>query len=384
MSVRRDVMRLRLRRAGIGLLAPVSAIVLAITISSIVLEVSGYSARTAFESMWDYGKQGKSIVSVLNRAIPLYIGGLAVAVGFKMNLFNIGVEGQYRLAALLAASAGAAVSLPAPLHVGFIILIAMIVGSAWAGIAGVLKVTRNVHEVIATIMLNYISYGLGAWLLENHLRERTAASDLIIKTPEIPESGRIGFLNSWLESFGIDFPPNAYLQGFLVAAILCGIVYFVLVWRTRFGYDLRASGENDAAAKASGVDPKKMVIRTMLISGGIAGLIGVTQIVGDVPYRYSVNFQTGLGFTAIGVALLGRNHPVGIAAGALLFAYLERSAQVLDLEGIPKEIAVIMQGIILLSVVIAYAVVKRIVEAQEARALGRASRHLEETEAVPA
>ncbi len=251
----------------------------------------------------------------------------------------------------------------------------MAVGGLWAGIAGVLKVTRGVHEVISTIMLNFIAIGIGAYLLENYLSETATTGDLIIDTKVIPASGRIPSLNGLLESVGVDLPVNTFVQGIVVFAVAIGVGYFLLVWRTRFGFDLRASGTNPGAARASGVNPKSMIITTMLISGGIAGLVGMAQLVSQDPYRYSINFQTGLGFTGIAVALLGRNHPVGIAIGAVVFGFLDRSAQVLDLEGVPKEIVVIMQGIILLSVVIAYAVVSRWVEAQEVRAAARATGH---------
>ena len=140
--------------------APVIALIVTFIITSIVILISGANPLDAFSNMIDYSTRGRGITSIINQATPLFIAGVAVAIGFQMNLFNIGVEGQYRLAGLIAAWAGAEVALPAPLHVGFIILVAMVVGSLWAGIAGVLKVTRNVNEVISTIMLNQIAFGV--------------------------------------------------------------------------------------------------------------------------------------------------------------------------------------------------------------------------------
>ncbi len=125
----------------------------------------------------------------------------------------------------------------------------------------------------------------------------------------------------------------------------------MLVWRTRFGFDLRAMGANPAAARASGINPKAMIMKTMLISGGIAGLVAVGPLLGDPQFhRYTEQFPTLLGFTGIAVALVGRNHPVGIAFAALLFAYIERATQVFALQNIPQEISKIMQGSIILSV----------------------------------
>lgn len=354
-----------LRRVSLAVLAPAGALVFALLVSSIALLLIDKSPLDAFGSMWSYGIQTDSLISIVNRAGPLYVSGLAVAIGFKMGLFNIGVEGQYRLAGLLAAAAGAAVALPAPLHIALIVVVAMAVGAAWAGIAGVLKVTRGVHEVISTIMLNFIATGLGAYLLAAYLEEDRGPQDLITATPRIPPSGRFPSLNRLLGVFGIE--PGGELFGFVIVSILVGLAFYVLVWRTRFGFDLRASGINPDAARASGVSPKAMVVRTMLLSGAIAGLVGMTELLGH-SHAYTLDFPTGLGFAGIAVALVGRNHPVGIALGALLIGFIERSAQILDLEDVPKEIITIMQGVIILSVVIAYEVVRRLVEAQEVRA----------------
>jgi ABC-type uncharacterized transport system permease subunit len=359
------------KKVLLGLLAPASAIVFALLVTSGVLLAIGKDPLTAFHQMGSYGIQKNSLISIVNRAIPLYVSGLAVAIGFKMNLFNIGVEGQYRLAALFAAYVGGAVALPAPLHVALIMLVAMAVGGAWSGVAGVLKVKRGVHEVIATLMLNFIALGLAQYLFANYFHAPRQPNDLILKTKEIPLSGRFPSLNGLL-GLGSD---SEKLHGFLIVAILLGVGYYVLVSRTRFGYDLRASGINPDAARVSGVDPNAMIIRTMLISGAIAGLVGLSDLLGFFD-KYSLDFPSLLGFTGIAVALLGRNNPGGIALAALLFGFLDRSAQILDFNDIPKEIILIMQGVIILSVVAAYEVVRRIVEAQQVRAAAEQTKHL--------
>jgi simple sugar transport system permease protein len=276
-------------------------------------------------------------------------------------LFNIGVEGQYRIAALFAAYVGASVTLPAPLHVLLILVVAMGVGSVWAGIAGVLKVTRGVHEVIATIMLNAISTLTVSYLLANHFLDR-AEETLNLQTEKIPASGQFPEL--------IDLGPNASVNGIVLVAIAAGSFYYLLIWRTRFGYDLRATGLNPLAARASGVAPGGMVVKAMMLSGAMAGLVGMPTLLG-FSYNYNLDFDVGLGFAGITVALLGRNHPVGIGIGALLIAFLGRSAQILDLEGIAKEIVTIMEGVIVLSVVIAYELVQRFIESQQRAAVSR-------------
>lgn len=357
---------MRWRRLAIWLVAPAIASVVALAVSSVALLLSGNSPATAFSSMLSYGSRLSTMISVVDAAIPYYLAGLAVGIGFKMNLFNIGVEGQYRMAALIAAAVGGAVAFPAVLEIPLIILTAMAVGAAWASIPAVLKVTRGVHEVISSIMLNSIATGLGAYLLSNYLRQENAPGDLIIKTPAIPKSGWFPSLNGALRGLGFTIPPGADLHGFVIVAVLVGVAYYVLIWRTRYGYDLRASGINPLAARASGVHPNRMVMQTMLLSGAIAGLIGMSQVMGYF-HRYTLDFPAGLGFTGIAIALFGRNHPVGIAIGAWLFAFMDKSAQILDLRGIPKEIVVIMQGVIILSAVVAYEVVRRYAEAQERR-----------------
>ena len=363
--------RHRIRRIGLSLLAPLAAFFFAVGISSLALWASGNDPWTAWSEMLTYANDTRRIISIINRAVPLYLSALAVGFAFKMNLFNIGVEGQYQLAAVLAASAGAAVNLPAPLHVIFILVIAMGVGAGWAGIAGALKAYRGVHEVISTIMLNAIvTAGLLAYLLSNYLRDESETS--IIKTPPIPSSGLMPSLNSWVDKVGVDVPQGSDLQSFVLVAMLVGVVFYVVVWRTRFGYDLRASGVNPWAAQASGVHPKGMIIRTMLISGALAGLVGMPQLLGFFGL-YHQDFPSGLGFAGIAVALLGRNNPFGMAIGALLFGFLSSSAQILDLNDIPKEIIDIMQATILLSVVISYEVVRRMVEASEVKAAAEAT-----------
>jgi ABC-type uncharacterized transport system permease subunit len=289
---------------------------------------------------------------------------VAVAIGFRMNLFNIGVDGQYRLAALMAAAVGGAVHLPRPLHLLLIIVVAVVVGGMWAAIAGLLKAYRGVSEVISTIMLNAISTAVIAYLLTPGRLAVTTQGSNNIGTRPIPVSGQMP---------GIDLIPGANRQvfGFIVISVVVGVLYSVLLSRTRFGFDLRATGRSQTAAVASGVDVKRMVVIAMAISGGCAGLVGLPQLLG-ASYSYALDFPTGIGFTGIAIALLGRNHPVGIALGSLLWAFLDQSSQILDLDGVPKEIVTIMQGSTVLSVVIAYELVRRYSAVLEQRRVGAA------------
>ena len=355
-----------IRRILMATAAPVVAVVFSVAISSVVLMISGTSPLEAWQEMLSYGTRLETLVATANRATPLYLAGIAVAIGFRMNLFNIGVEGQYVLAALLSASVGAAVDLPAVLHVALIMVVAMTVGSLFAGVAGYLKVTRGVHEVISTIMLNAVALAAVGYLLRTWLIDE-ADTSLNMKTPEIPPSGRFPNLNGVVETVTREIGRGRELWGFLLVAVVVGVLFHLFLTRTRLGYDLRATGLNPFAAEASGVDPKATVVRTMLLSGAVAGLIGLPEVLGD-SYKYDLAFTRGLGFTGIAVALVGRNHPAGVAVGALLFGWLDSAAPILDVVGdTPREIVSILQGVVVLSAVVSYEVVNRIRRSQEAR-----------------
>ncbi|WP_197058419.1 ABC transporter permease [Modestobacter caceresii] len=357
-----------LRRLGLSLMAPAIALVVALALSAAVIALIGQNPATAVRVMFDFGdspaQQTQAIVVVLNRAVPLFLAGLAVSVAFRMGLFNIGVEGQYRIATVLAAGAGAAVVLPGPLHLLFIVVVAMAVGAFWAGIVAVLKVTRGVSEVISSIMLNFIALGLASYLLTGPLRGSPEGASIITTSP-IPESGWFPGLNGVLTGLGLA-EPRSDLYGFLVVAVVVGIVVAVLIKRTRFGFDLRATGMSASAATASGVDARGMVLKTMLISGAIAGLIGMPDLLGDAR-SYNTEFTAGLGFLGIAVALLGRNSPLGIAFGALLFAFLDRAAIPLQFADIPASVVTIIQGTIVLAVVIANEIARRVTRQQAER-----------------
>ncbi|MGY1735255.1 ABC transporter permease [Geodermatophilus sp. SYSU D00684] len=350
-----------LRRIGLALFAPVLAVVVALVISSAVMAALQVNPLRVFEVMVDFGdtpsQQVTALVVILNRAVPLFLAGLAVAIAFRMGLFNIGVEGQYRLATIIAAGVGAAVALPGPLHVLLIVVVAMFVAAIWAGIAAVLKVTRGVSEVISSIMLNVIALGIASYLLTGPLRGSPEGAS-IISTADIPESGWMPSLNGVFGVLGLANPPRQ-LYGFLLVAVVVGVLIAVLLNRTRFGFDLRAAGLSPSAATASGVDARGMVVKTMLLSGAVAGLIGMPDLLGST-HAYTTDFTSGLGFLGIAVALLGRNRPGGIALAALLFAFLDRALVPLQIADYPASVVTIFQGTIVLSVVVANEIARRV------------------------
>jgi simple sugar transport system permease protein len=349
------------RRLGPALLAPLLAVVVALVISSAVMAALAVNPFDVFAVMLDFGdspaQQVTALVVIINRAIPLFLAGLAVAIAFRMGLFNIGVEGQYRLATIVAAAVGAAVSLPAPLHIGLIIVVAVVVAAFWAGIVAVLKVTRGVSEVISSIMLNFIALGTASYLLTGPFRGSPEGAS-IISTADIPASGQMPGLNGIFGALGLANPPRQ-LYGFLLVAVVVGVAISVLLNRTRFGFELKASGMSPSAASASGVNARAMVVKTMLLSGAVAGLIGLPDLLGNT-HSYTTDFTAGLGFLGIAVALLGRNKPIGIALAALLFAFLDRSLVPLQIANYPSSVVTIVQGTIVLAVVVANEIARRV------------------------
>ncbi|MCH6162212.1 ABC transporter permease [Streptomyces marispadix] len=333
-------------RLLLALGAPLLAIVAALVITSGVIMTTGKDPFHAFYVMLDFGSKSDSQVWIINKAIPYYLSAVAVAIGFRMNLFNIGVDGQYRIGAFFAAVVGGSLTLPGIIQIPLVIAVAMVVGGVWSSIAGLLKITRGIHEVVTTIMLNFIAAStIGFFLQDGRLAEKDGN---LFHTPDLPSSSHF---------FTIPTDPDP-IYGTIVIGVLVGAAYWFVLGRTRFGFDLRAVGRSESAASASGVSVKRMVVTSMVLSGVVAGLVGMPTLL-NASYNYGTDFPAGIGFTGIAIALLGRNHPVGMALGALLWGFLERTGTQLEFEEYAQEIVGVMQGVIVLCVVIAYEVVRR-------------------------
>jgi len=339
----------RTKRIALAAAAPVLALVSAFLITSLVLVLAGDSVTGVWGQILSIpGERG--LTNIVNAATVYYLSGVAVAIGFRMNLFNIGVDGQYRVASFAAAVVAGEAWLPGYLNTALALVAAMLVGAMWAGIAGILRTTRGVSEVISTIMLNAIATAVVAYFLGKVAMDNEGSN--ITATKTIPEGSRIPGFTLFPGS------PNQ-VYGFVFIAIAVGVAYWLVINKTRFGFDLRATGLSQTAAVASGIGVKKMVVTSMLLSGAVAGLVGLPIVFGT-SFNYGSTFQSGLGFAGIAIALLGRNHPVGIALGALLFAYLDEQSNPLQiLQDVSPDIVKITQGTIVLTVVIAYEVVRR-------------------------
>ncbi|MEV7777980.1 ABC transporter permease [Kitasatospora sp. NPDC088351] len=339
-------------RIVLALAAPVLAVVLSVAICSVLLATSGKNPFDAWNVMITYGTKSDGQVAILNRSTTYYLAAAAAAFGFRMNLFNIGVEGQYKVAALFAAFVGSRLDLPSFIQIPLLLITAMLVGGLYASIAGLLKVYRGVSEVISTIMLNAIAIAIvGLLLVPGIFAPEKGTTSNSIQTDPLSQSSHF---------FAFD-TAGGPLWGFIFIAALVGVVFQFTLTRTRFGFDLRATGRSESAATASGVNVKRMVVISMAVSGAIAGLIGMPELLQN-SYYFGQSFQPGLGFLGISVALLGRNSPIGMAFAALLFAFLDSTGSQLPLPkngSFPFEIVDVMKGTIVICVVVAYELVRR-------------------------
>jgi general nucleoside transport system permease protein len=362
----------RLRAFALQLLAPAASLVSAAIIGALVILVvqqSGEDVVDVASAMWDYGiTNPNSLAFILGRATPLIFAGLAVAIAFKAGLFNIGVEGQYAIGALCAAFVGYQLSAPTVLHLPLTILAGMAGGMLWALVPALLKVYRGAHEVISTIMMNYVANGVLLYLLSGALKD-TAQRGAIAQqqTPQMEPSAQVGSMVPFFNSLGFDFRRSAPVSWFFAAAILAAIVYALTVRRTRFGFELRVFGTNPRAAEPAGIRSNAMVMKAMLLSGGVAGLVALQDVLA-IDDRMKLDYIRGYGFTGIAIALLGRNSGLGIVVAALLFAFLDRARAGIGLNtAVPGEVTTILQGVIILTIVVAYEVVRRLAARRQLR-----------------
>lgn len=282
-------------------------------------------------------------------ATPLIFTGLAVALAFKCGLLNIGAEGQLYVGAFAAAWVGITFTwLPGMMLIPVAMIAAMAAGAGWGAIPGYLKAKFGAHEVINTIMLNFIAVGILSYLTQRHYK---VAGDPIMQTVEIAEHGQIARLHSFLSPFGIDFPQRIPLNFAFILALLACVAFYFFLWRTKWGYEIRAVGSSQSAAEYGGINVRNQIILAMAISGAIAGMVGINEVLG-YRYRYYHDFSANYGFTGIAVALLGRNHPVGIVLAAILFGALIRGGLFVDIftDHVSKDLVQVLQAVIILFV----------------------------------
>jgi simple sugar transport system permease protein len=326
--------------ADYGLL-PLLNLLLAFLISGIVVVILGESPLAAVRLLL-YGAfgYGEAVGYTLYYATNFIFTGLAVAIAFHAGLFNIGGEGQAYLGGLgLALVAIYLGHLPGPISIPLAVLAAMLFGGVWGFIPGWLQARRGSHVVITTIMLNFVAAALMTFLMVN----------VLIKPGQsAPES--VTFAESvWMPKLPwIDF-GYAPVNLSLVLALLCCFLTWLFVWRSRLGYELRVVGRSEPAAVYGGISPAHRIILAMTISGAVAGLMATNEILG-AQHRLILGFSGGYGFTGIAVALMGRNHPVGIVLAAILFGALYQGGSELsfDMPSINRDLVVVIQGLVIL------------------------------------
>jgi len=316
-------------------LIPIIAVFIALFIGGILIKLQGLDPIAAYKSLFKtaFGSI-EGIGATLGKSTPLVLAGLAVAVGLRAGLFNIGAQGQLLSGSLAAAWAGVTFDgLPGYIHIPVALIIGAFFGSLVAAISGLLKAYRGVHEVITTIMLNSIVMAVADYLASGKLRE---PGQFLTRTSEIAESARLPIIGS--------FP-----SGFFIAVILGVFIWWVL-GRTTSGFRIETVGRNRHAAWYSGISVKRTVISAMVVSGAIAGLGGAIETLG-ITYRYAPAFNLGLGFDGITIALLGRVHPIGIIPGAILIGGMRAGAANMQFDaGVAPEIVDLLMALILLFV----------------------------------
>lgn len=339
------------------IISPLAAVFLAFVVGAIIvllikdnpIETYRILLANSFGSIKDIGW-------TLFYATPLIFTGLAVAVAFRCGLFNIGAEGQLYVASFATAWIGIKfggtvvnnvdwswTSLPAILLVPLCILTAIVAGGIWGAIPGILRAKFGSSEVINTIMLNFIGIALVSYFTQYHFKNPGP----ILETAPIGQAAYIPQLHEYFSFIPKDVPLNF---AFLIAVVMCVLVY-IFLWKTKWGYELRAVGQNASAAEYGGISPQKQIITAMTISGALAGMVAINEVLGS-RHLYYDGFSADLGFLGIAVALLGRNHPLGVFIAAIFFGVLMRGEIFVDAftRYVSKDIGLILQAITILFV----------------------------------
>ncbi len=336
------------RWADYGLL-PLINLAVALVVSGLIVEIIGESPIAALKLLADgaFGSQ-EGIGYTLYYATNFIFTGLAVAMAFHAGLFNIGAEGQAYIGGLGVGLVGLFLDKHWPFWALLIagISASAIFGAAWAFIPAWLQARRGSHIVITTIMFNFIAAALMTYLLVEVLIKPGQQS------PESRELAQVAWLPAFHEllgKVGITFSASPLNLAFLIALAASGFVW-VFIWHTRWGYEMRVTGQNRDAAVYAGISPARITIVAMALSGALAGGLGLNEIMG-VQHRLVLDFPSGAGFVGIAVALMGRNHPVGIFFAAVLFGALYQGGSQLsfDMPKVNRDMVVVIQGLIILS-----------------------------------
>ena len=329
------------------ILVPLISLLLAAILSALVILAIGEDPVAAVKLMVT-GALGSSYGwgYTLYYATNFMFTGLAVAIAFHARLFNIGGEGQAALGGLGVALA--CLYIPWP-HWSLALigaaLAAGLFGAAWAAVPAYLQAKRGSHIVITTIMFNFIAASVLNYVLVNVLRPKGSMDPA---TARFPEAVHLPTLHEMLAPFGIAFSKSAPANVSLLVAVAACVFLWFLIWRTRLGYEIRSFGNSESAARYAGMPPVKIIMVTMMISGALAGMMAINNVMGEAE-RLVLNSVEGAGFIGIAVALMGRSHPLGVFIAAILFGFLYQGGAELALwTTIPRELIVVIQALVIL------------------------------------
>jgi simple sugar transport system permease protein len=332
--------RLNVSRIATAVATPLLAVITALILGAVLILLTGGDPLLAYRGLWEgaFGSP-RAISDTLVATNPYILGGLAVALAFKGGLFNIGGEGQILVGALTSVWVGYAVpGIPFPFHLVVAMLAGVIGGALWAAIPGVLRASTGAHEVIVTIMLNYVAIQITSFLLSGPMKDPNPLI-AVAQTPKVLESARLPVL---LTGFRVHWG--------VVLAVGCAIGCWWLINKTTIGFRIRTVGASVSAARYAGINVGRTIVLTMTLSGALAGLAGAVEVLG-VNYYHTPGFSVGYGFNSIAVALLGRGDPIGVIPAALLFGALANGATRMQfLSQIPIDIIGLIQALILIFV----------------------------------
>jgi simple sugar transport system permease protein len=335
----------RLRPAGQALLVPALAVLTALVIGALLIIIAGGNPLAAYIGLFQgaFGS-ARAITETTVWATPYILAGLAVSFAFHGGLFNIGAEGQLAFGAVASAWVGyklpelLGADLPALVHVPLAVGAGMLAGAIWGGIPGWLKARTGAHEVINTIMMNYVALNLTSFLLNGPMKDPNP-NNVVSRTPAIAPSAIIPAI------FG-----NFRMHWGFVLALVAALLVWWLLQKTTLGFDIRTTGANPDAARYAGVNVRRTIVLTMLISGLLAGLAGAIEVTA-LNHRHELGFSVGYGFDAIAIALLGKTNPFGVVIAALLFGAMRNGAARMQfLTQIPVDVISVIQALILLFV----------------------------------
>ncbi|EBA05288.1 sugar ABC transporter, permease protein [Rhodobacteraceae bacterium HTCC2150] len=328
-------------------LIPLINFALAMFVSGLVILAIGKDPIVAIKTMIEgafYTTNG--VGYTLYYATNFIFTGLAVSVAFHARMFNIGGEGQALLGGLGVALMCLWIDWPHwTIALIFAAGAAAVFGAAWAAIPAWLQSKRGSHIVITTIMFNFIGFSLLNYVLVNNLRPTGSMDPASAK---FVSSAHLPTFHEMLAPFGIAFSKHSPANVTFLIALLAAVLVWILIWHTRLGYQIRGYGHSESAAKYAGISPHKIIMISMLISGGLAGMMAINNVMGEAE-RLVLNATEGAGFIGIAVALMGRSHPVGVVIAAVLFGFLYQGGAELALwQNIPRELVVVIQALVIL------------------------------------